>query len=100
MIVLQSTYTAAPDAVAALRPAHLAWLDELVAGGVVIAAGRLADGSGAAILGAGTDAEQLLRQFDEDPYVVGAVAQYAQVVTFPAAIGGDAIKRLDARDAT
>ncbi len=54
MIVLRSTYTGTADEVGALRPAHLEWLDTLIAGGVVIAAGRLADGSGAAILGAVT----------------------------------------------
>lgn len=97
MIVLQSTYSGSADEVGALRPAHLEWLDELVAGGVVIAAGRLADGSGAAILGAGDDAEGLLRIFDADPYVSGGVATYREVVTFPAAMGGDTIKQLDAR---
>lgn len=96
MIVLQSTYTAASEEVAALRSAHLAWLDRLIAGRIVIAAGRLADGSGAAILGAGDDAQALLRHFDDDPYVAGGVATYAHVVTFPAAMGGDTIKHLDA----
>jgi uncharacterized protein YciI len=98
MIVLQSTYTGTADEVGALRPAHLEWLEELIGGGVVIAAGRLADGSGAAILGAGDDAAALLRRFDEDPYVSGGVATYAHVVTFPAAMGSDAIKHLDTRD--
>ncbi|MEH3052907.1 MAG: YciI family protein [Patulibacter minatonensis] len=98
MIVLRSTYTGTADEVGALRPAHLAWLDELIGGGVVIAAGRLADGSGAAVLGAGDDAEGLLRRFDADPYVSGGVATYEEVVTFPAAMGSDQIKHLDSRD--
>lgn len=98
MIVLQSTYTGTADEVGALRPAHLEWLDGLIADGVVIAAGRLADGTGAAILGAGDDAAALLKDFDADPYVSGGVATYAEVVTFPAALGGDEIKRLDARE--
>ena len=98
MVVLRSTYTAEADAVAALRPAHLEWLDTLIADGIVIAAGRLADGSGAAILGAGDDAQALLHAFGSDPYVVGDVATYAEVVTFPAALGSDTIKALDARD--
>lgn len=97
MIVLQSTYTGSADEVAALRPAHLEWLQELIADGAVIAAGRLADGSGAAILGAGEDADALLRAFDADPYVSGGVASYAHVLTFPAAMGGDLVKQLDAR---
>jgi uncharacterized protein YciI len=98
MIVLRSTYSGTADEVGALRPAHLEWLDGLISDGLVVAAGRLADGSGAAILGAGTDAEGLLRDFDEDPYVKGGVASYAEVVSFPAALGGDEIKRLDARE--
>lgn len=98
MVVLRSTYTAKAEAVAALRPAHLAWLDTLIADGAVIAAGRLADGSGAAILCAGDDAGALLRAFDSDPYVEGGVASYAEILTFPAALGSDAIKALDARD--
>ncbi|MBO9532610.1 MAG: hypothetical protein J7513_06535 [Solirubrobacteraceae bacterium] len=97
MIVLRSTYTGSADEVGALRPAHLEWLDELIADGTVIAAGRLEDGSGAAILGAGTDAEGLLRAFDADPYVSGGVAEYRELVSFPAALGSDAIKELDAR---
>jgi uncharacterized protein YciI len=97
MIVLRSTYTGTAEEVGALRPAHLEWLETLIAGGVVIAAGRLADGSGAAILGAGDDADGLLHKFEADPYVEGGVASYAHVVTFPAALGGDAIKLLDAR---
>lgn len=98
MIVLRSTYTGSADDVAALRPAHLAWLEGLVGDGVVIAAGRLEDGSGAAILGAGLDAAALLEAFEADPYVTGGVASYAEVVSFPAAMGGDEAKRLDARD--
>jgi hypothetical protein len=30
--------------------------------------------------------------------VSGGVASYSEVVTFPAALGGDAIKQLDARE--
>lgn len=98
MVVLRSTYTADADAVAALRPAHLEWLEGLIAEGVVIGAGRFTDGSGAGILGAGTDAAALLRAFADDPYVIGGVAEYAELASFPAALGGDQIKALDARD--
>ena len=98
MIVLRSSYTGTADEVGALRPAHLEWLEGLIGGGVVIAAGRLADGSGAAILGAGDDADSLLRRFEDDPYVHGGVAEYKHVVTFPAAMGSDQIKHLDSRD--
>jgi uncharacterized protein YciI len=98
MIILRSTYSGTPDEVGALRPAHLAWLDGLISDGIVIAAGRFEDGSGAAIAGAGTDAAALLRDFEADPYVKGGVASYAEVATFPVALGGDEIKRLDARE--
>lgn len=98
MIVLRSTYSGTAEEVGALRPAHLEWLEQLIGGGLVIAAGRLADGSGAAILGAGDDADALLRRFEDDPYVSGGVASYAHVVTFPAAMGSDQIKHLDSRD--
>jgi uncharacterized protein YciI len=98
MIVLRSTYSGTPDEVGALRPAHLEWLDGLISEGIVIAAGRFEDGSGAAILGAGVNATALLEAFDADPYVSGGVASYAEIATFPAALGGDEIKRLDARE--
>lgn len=98
MILLRSTYSGTADEVGALRPAHLEWLETLVTEGIVIAAGRFEDGSGAGVLGAGTDAAALLKDFDADPYVVGGVASYAEVATFPAAMGGDLIKRLDARE--
>lgn len=95
MILLRSTYSGTPEEVAKLRPAHLEWIDEQIAAGAVIAAGRLTDGSGAAILGAGENADALLALFDEDPYVTGGVASYAHIITFPAALGSDAIKALD-----
>lgn len=98
MIVLRSTYSGTPDEVGALRAAHLAWLDGLIGDGLVVAAGRLEDGSGAAVVGSGLDAAVLLEAFEADPYVVGGVASYAEVVSFPVALGGDEIKRLDARD--
>lgn len=98
MIVLRSTYSGTPDEVGALRDEHLAWLDGLIGDGLVVGAGRFEDGSGAAVLGAGTDATALLEAFDQDPYVKGGVASYAEIATFPVALGGDEIKRLDARE--
>lgn len=95
MIVLRSTYTADADAVGALRDAHLTWLSGLLEDGTVIAAGRLDPPTGAVILGAGLDADALLRTFDEDPYVSGGVARYEEVVRFEASAASDAIKALD-----
>lgn len=95
MIVLRSTYSGTPEEVGRLRPAHLDWIEEQIAEGTIIAAGRMADGSGAGIVGAGQDADALLALFADDPYVTGGVASYEHVVTFPAAMGTDAIKALD-----
>ncbi len=95
MILLRSTYSGTPEEVGRLRPSHLEWIEEQIAAGTIIAAGRVADGSGAGILGAGEDASALLALFAADPYVAGGVASYEHVLTFPAAMGTDAIKALD-----
>jgi uncharacterized protein YciI len=97
MIVLRSTYSGSADEVGALRPAHLEWLEGLITDGLVIAAGRLDDGSGAVIVGAGTNAAALIKDFDVDPYVAGGVASYEELATFPIGMGGDVVKQLDAR---
>lgn len=95
MILLRSTYSGTPEEVGRLRPSHLEWIEEQIAAGTIIAAGRMADGSGAGILGAGADVSALLALFESDPYVTGGVASYEHVLAFPAAMGTDAIKALD-----
>lgn len=95
MIVLRSTYTASGEEVGALRQAHLDWLAPLVEAGTVIAAGRLDPPTGAVIVLPGTDGASALRLFDEDPYVLGGVAQYETLVRFVPGMVHAAVRALD-----
>lgn len=97
MIVMRSSYTASAEAVDEHRPAHLVWLQGLVDAGRVLGAGRLEDGTGAVILGPGTDAAALLELFEADPYCVAAVARYEELISFP--LGNSVAPALKALDA-
>jgi uncharacterized protein YciI len=98
MIVLRSSYTAPLEEVNEHVDAHRAWLGNLVAEGIVIAAGRLDldPPTGAGIIGAGLDAEGFLDRFaKEDPYCIAGVAKYEIVLTFTAGSANEVVKALD-----
>jgi uncharacterized protein YciI len=74
-----STYTAPLDEVDQVRDAHLAFLDEKEAAGLVVSAGRQTppDG-GVVILDVATEAEAFAVMAD-DPYVKAKVGEYRAV---------------------
>jgi uncharacterized protein YciI len=74
-----STYTVPLDEVDKLRDAHLAFLDEKEAAGLVVSAGRQdpPDG-GVVILDVPSEAEAFAVMAD-DPYVKGKVGEYRAV---------------------
>lgn len=74
--VLKSTYLAAPDVVEQTRPAHLAFLDEEIAAGRLVLAGRQDDGSGGVLVTGDISVEDAADLVDRDPYTKAGVASY------------------------
>ncbi|MBT0567887.1 YciI family protein [Williamsia sp. CHRR-6] len=57
------------------RPAHRAWLADLVAAGTVLESGPYPDGSGALLLFTGTDIDDVTTVLANDPFAAaGAIA--------------------------
>lgn len=76
VFVLELTYTAPLEAVDAVIPAHVAWLDEQYASGVFLASGRKVPRDGGVILAAGEDREEIERLTATDPFVAAGVCAY------------------------
>jgi uncharacterized protein YciI len=68
VFIVELTYTATLDRVDAVRREHLAWVDEHVAGGTVVAAGRRADSTGGVLVMRAPSAAALHAVLDGDPY--------------------------------
>ena len=77
--VLTITYEKPLDVVDQTRPAHLAWLNDEVAAGRLLLAGRQDDGSGGVLITADIsieDAEDMTRR---DPYTLAGVVSYQRL---------------------
>lgn len=74
MFICVLTYTAPADDVAALRPAHLAFLKEQHEAGHYIGWGRQASGLGGVIFAKGADRAVIEAVAATDPYIAGGVA--------------------------
>jgi uncharacterized protein YciI len=74
--VLKSTYLKAPDVVEQTRPAHLKFLEEEIAAGRLLLAGRQEDGSGGVLVTSDMSTEEAQDIVDRDPYTKAGVAQY------------------------
>jgi uncharacterized protein len=83
--VLTSTYLQPPDVVAQTRPAHLAFLEEEVAAGRLLLAGRQETGAGGVLVTGDVDAAVAQDIVDRDPYTQAGVARY-DVVSFNGAV--------------
>lgn len=74
--VLTSTYLQPPEVVDQTRPDHLQFLNDEIAAGRLLLAGRQEDGSGGVLVTADIsteDADDLVRR---DPYTAAGVARY------------------------
>ncbi|MFD4232004.1 YciI family protein [Streptomyces sp. NPDC058545] len=76
MFVLELTYTAPVERVAAPMQAHVAWLDTQYAAGVFIASGRKNPRDGGVILAVGDDRAQIERIAAADPFAAEGVCAY------------------------
>ncbi len=74
--VLKSTYLQSPDVVAQTRPAHLEFLQEEIAAGRLLLAGRQEDGSGGVLVTADIDLEEADDMVARDPYTAAGAATY------------------------
>jgi uncharacterized protein len=77
--VLKSTYLQAPDVVEQTRPAHLTFLNEEIAAGRLLLAGRQDDGSGGVLITADMSAQDAADILARDPYTTAGVASYERV---------------------
>ncbi|WP_328751913.1 YciI family protein [Streptomyces sp. NBC_00285] len=76
MFVLELTYTAPLDAVDAVLPAHVAWLDEQYGRGVFLASGRKNPRDGGVIIAVAGDRARIEEIAAGDPFVTAGVCAY------------------------
>ena len=76
MFVLELTYTAPLDAVDAVLPAHVAWLDEQYERGVFLASGRKEPRDGGVIIAVAEDRARIEEIAAGDPFVTAGVCAY------------------------
>jgi uncharacterized protein YciI len=83
--VLTSTYLEPPDVVGQTRPAHLAFLEEEVAAGRLLLAGRQESGAGGVLITGDLSIEAVEDIIERDPYTHAGAARY-DVISFNAAV--------------
>jgi uncharacterized protein YciI len=76
MFVLELTHTAPLDAVDAVLPAHVAWLDEQYERGVFLASGRKNPRDGGVIIAVAEDRARIEEIAAGDPFVTAGVCAY------------------------
>lgn len=76
MFVLELTYTAPLDAVDAVLPAHVVWLEEQYAKGVFLASGPKHPRDGGVIIAVAEDRARIEAVTAGDPFVVAGVCAY------------------------
>ncbi|EST35284.1 YciI family protein [Streptomyces roseochromogenus] len=76
MFVLELTYTAPLDAVDALLPDHVAWLEEQYEKGFFLASGRKNPRDGGVILAVAEDRSRIEEIVAGDPFTAGGVCTY------------------------
>jgi uncharacterized protein YciI len=83
--VLTSTYLQPPDEIEQTRPAHLEFLENEVAAGRLLLAGRQSSGAGGVLITGDLSAEDVQDIVERDPYTQAGVARY-DVVSFNGAV--------------
>ncbi|MFF4545881.1 YciI family protein [Streptomyces sp. NPDC001435] len=76
MFVLDLIYTAPLEAVDAVMPAHVAWLDEQYEKGLFLASGRKDPREGGVILAVAEDRARIEELAAGDPFVAAGVCAY------------------------
>ncbi|MCV7064504.1 GTP cyclohydrolase [Mycolicibacterium farcinogenes] len=73
--VLTTTYLKPLDVVDQTRPAHIAWLEEEVAAGRIVLAGRLESATGAVLITGDLTEEEVEDVIARDPYTVAGLVR-------------------------
>ncbi|MFE2102541.1 MULTISPECIES: YciI family protein [unclassified Streptomyces] len=76
MFVLELSYTAPLDAVDAVIPAHVAWLDEQYEKGFFLASGRKNPRDGGVILAVAENRARIEEVAAGDPFIAAGVCEY------------------------
>ncbi|WP_416479179.1 YciI family protein [Streptomyces sp. LKA04] len=76
MFVLELSYTAPLEAIDAVLPDHVAWLDELYERGVFLASGRKEPRDGGVIVAVAGDRARMEEIAAGDPFVRAGVCEY------------------------
>ncbi|MDT0608758.1 YciI family protein [Streptomyces lancefieldiae] len=76
MFILELSYTAPLDAVDAVLPDHVVWLDDLYAQGVFLASGRKEPRDGGVIVAVAEDRARIEEITAGDPFVKAGVCAY------------------------
>jgi uncharacterized protein YciI len=99
MFIANLTYIRPLDAVDALIPEHVAFLDEHYASGLFVASGRKVPRTGGVILIAGDDRERVMDVLEQDPFKREGVARYELLEFSPTKMqpGFDAYARGEVR---
>lgn len=77
--ILTLTYIKPTDVVDQTRPAHVAWLNDEVAAGRVLLAGRQEPATGGVLITGDISVEEAQQLIDKDPYTVAGLASYERV---------------------
>jgi uncharacterized protein YciI len=77
--ILVTTYLQPVEIVDETRPAHVAWLNEQVAAGRILLAGRQESLTGAVLVTADISTEEAQQLMDEDPYQLAGVVRWERV---------------------
>lgn len=77
--VLTISYEKPLDVIDQTRPAHLAFLNDEVAAGRLLLAGRQDDGSGGVLITSDISVDDAQGIIDRDPYTLAGVVSYQRV---------------------
>ncbi|MCI4676636.1 YciI family protein [Candidatus Mycolicibacterium alkanivorans] len=77
--VLTIVYEKPLDVIDQTRPAHLAWLNDEVAAGRILLAGRRESGAGGVLITGDISAEEAQDIIDRDPYTLAGVVSYQRL---------------------
>ncbi len=96
MFIVTLTYLLPVEAVDALMPGHIAWLDQGYADGLFIASGRRIPRTGGVILARSGDEQALREVLARDPFAIHGAARFDVVEFMPTrtAPGAEVLKTL------
>ena len=77
--MLTTTYTQPVDVVDQTRPAHVTWLNEEVAAGRILLAGRVESATGAVLITGDISVEEVEDVIARDPYTLAGLVSYERV---------------------